>query len=377
MGMKHITKPARATVMLIVAVCAAAFVVVSGNPADAWFGEQATAAYSDPAEALTLASEWLVKTHQNSDGGFTSFSTGANLAPSDVGGTVDAILAIAEAGGEVAGPIGYLADHLADVSAYAQEDGSASGKLILALVAAGENPADFGGSDYVAFLNGHLADEGHYDLDTAYGQALAVLGADAAGVDVPAGAADWLVAQQASEGELTGSWNDGFGTAGNADATALATVALLASGRQADDPPVEQAVTFLAGSQLPTSGWEYGPGLGENANSTALVIEALTALGYDVSSSGGRWAKGGRSPLIALLSWQAPSGAFQTDLGQGRSDDFYATVQSMPALAAAPSVSQQGPPAAGGDSPLPWILIGVVIVLVAGAALLYFRKPRT
>lgn len=374
--MNHIAKPARTTIMLILAVCASVFVVVAGRPADASSKAYVTAVYADPAGALAMASEWLVKTHQNGDGGFTSFSTGANLAPSDVGGTVDALLAIAEAGGEVAGPIGYLGEHLAEVNAYAQADGSASGKLILALVAAGENPADYGGSDYAAILNGHLTDEGRFDVDTAYGQALAMLGAAAAGIEVPTGAADWLVAQQAQEGEFSGSWDDGFGTAGNADATALATRALLASGHVIGDSPLERAVSFLSESQLPSGGWEYGAGLGENANSTALIVQALTTLGFDVSSSEGQWAAGDRTPLAALLSWQASTGAFQADFGEGRSDDFFATVQSIPALAAASTATGQAPPVAGGDSLLPWILIGVMLALIAGAVLLYYRYPR-
>ena len=49
--------------------------------------------FPDPQQSGMQAIEWLKTTHQNDDGGFSSFSGGANLAPSDVGGTVDALLA--------------------------------------------------------------------------------------------------------------------------------------------------------------------------------------------------------------------------------------------------------------------------------------------
>jgi hypothetical protein len=43
--------------------------------------------------------------------------------------------------------------------------------------------------------------------------------------------------------------------------------------------------------------------------------------------------KGNVTPLLALLSFQSVSGAFQADYGQGPFDDFYATVQAIPAAA--------------------------------------------
>lgn len=333
-----------------------------------------------PAVALTAAAEWLVATHQNSDGGFTSFSTGANNAPSDVGGTVDALLALAATDRDVSAQIAYLTADAEAVAAYAGQDGSTAGKLALALAAADEDPGDFGGQNYVVRLTEHLSPTGQYGVTNAFNQALALLGLAAAGESAPETAVAWLTGLQATEGDLAGSWDDGFGTAGNADATAMAVLALLRGGFDPSDPAIQTALDFLSRTQLASGGWEYGAGFGENANSTALVIQALAVAGEDLDSQDGRWSKGGRTPIDALLSWQSASGAFQADLGSGRADDFFATVQAIPALAAATAASSEGvsgPAIASGNSPLPYIVIGLVAWLVFAAAVAYLKKDRS
>jgi hypothetical protein len=87
---------------------------------------------------------------------------------------------------------------------------------------------------------------------------------------------------------------------------------------------------------LPTAGWEYGPGFGDNANSTALVVQALAVTGNNYYEDDGPWAQNGHSPLTALLNWQNSTGAFQADLGQGPFDDFFSTVQAIPAAKGIP-----------------------------------------
>jgi hypothetical protein len=65
-----------------------------------------------------------------------------------------------------------------------------------------------------------------------------------------------------------------------------------------------------------------------------MVVQTLNMLGEDVTSSESDWAvDDGTSPMTALLAWQnAETGAFQADFGEGRSDNLYATVQSLLAL---------------------------------------------
>lgn len=285
---------------------------------------------STPADA---AATWLITTHQNNDGGYTSFSAGANQAPSDVGGTVDVLLALAAAGADTTEPVAYLQSDPDALAAYATQSGGAAGKLVLALASAGPNPRDIGGADLVVSLTDHLSPTGSYNASTAFDQSLALLALAAAKEPIPAEAIEWLVALQATEGETAGSWDDGFGTTGNPDNTAMAIMALLASGLAADETPIAAAREFLAQAQLPTGGWGYAPGLPESANSTALVIQALRALGEDFITPGNEWQQPEDGPVDALLAWQSETGAFQADFGSGRFDDFFTTVQAIPAVA--------------------------------------------
>jgi hypothetical protein len=296
---------------------------------------------SDYGAALSSASDWLISTHQNQDGGYTSFSLGADTSPSDVGGTVDALLALLPAGSEFEPPLNYLRENIEQSAQYAATDGSTVGKLILALVSAGENPREFSGQNFVLTLTEHLSPTGQYGVNSAFNQSLAILGSVAADEPVPDIAIDWLLGLQAKEGELAGSWDDGYGTAGNADSTAVAMIALANSDHQSAENAITGAKTFLNQSQLDSGGWEYGPGYGENANTTAMVLQALVELGEDFSSPESPWANGGITPLSALLAWQGEEGAFQADFGEGRFEDFFSTVQAMPALASLPEMSVQ------------------------------------
>ncbi len=301
---------------------------------DAALVSQDDVSFADQREAVNASVVWLIRTHQNPDGGYgVDFNTG--LPASNVGATVDAIIAISSGGFNPAAPfpnkdmtpIAYLAARPDDMLAFAATSGGAAGKIVLALTSANQNARDFAGQDWVAVVSDYYdASTGQYAA-TAFNQALAILALSAVDAPVPADALKWLIDQQA----VDGSWNDGFGTNQNADTTALAIMALLATGGQPDDQAPAEATIFLANAQTPTGGWEYGPGFGENANSTALVVQALSALGEDFYSTAGDWDKDGVTPLLALLAWQNSNGAFQTDFGQGRFDDFFSTVQAIPA----------------------------------------------
>jgi hypothetical protein len=286
----------------------------------------------------------LVQTHQNSDGGYTAFSSGADIAPSDVAGTVDALIALGASGHNPAAPfpdrdatpIGYLRDNADAVAAYAGQDGGSAGKLLLALTMAGEDPRDFAAYNFVISLTAQLSSTGQLGTSNAFNQSLALLALSAVHEPAPASAREWLLGLQLPDGELAGSWDDGFGTQGNTDATAIAVMALLASGSTPEDPEIVAARDFLARNQRPEGDWAYGPGLGGSANSTALVLQALSALGEDFYTSDSPFAQNGNAPLAALLAWQDVSGAFQADFGSGRFNDFFSTVQSIPALTGKP-----------------------------------------
>lgn len=325
--------------------------------------------FATPAEAIDWGVKWLVESHQNSDGGFTSFSGGRDLAASDVGGTVDGLIALGRSGRDTHDPLAYLEAHPQELLTYTAQNGGTAGKLILALTAADQDARDFAGQNFVIQLTQQLSPTGQFGVTDAFNQSLAILALGAVDEPIPAGSVTWLLSLQATEGEIAGSWDDGYGTLGNPDATAMAILALQAAGRPDDDPAIVAAIDFLGRVQLPLSGWEYGPGFGENPNTIALVLQALQAVGEVVDQPDSPWAKDGLTPLRLLMSWQADNGAFQADFGSGRVDDFFSTTQALPAVALFAE------PVNRGFSPLiAWILIVLALGGAVGLRLWASRK---
>ena len=291
---------------------------------------------SDQNEAaVNAAVSWLIENNQNDDGGYgVNFETGDPA--STPASTLDAILAIAGGGfdpdvlseGRSATPVSYLSDNIDPLTEFAEGSGGNAGKVILALTAANQDTQNFAMNNWVLTLTEQYSAAGQFNTPDAFNQSLAIMALTAVNEPVPEAAVKWLKDQQASDG----SWDDGFGTLQNADATAMSIMALAAAGVPSADPELTKGLEFLAASQLPTGGWEYGPGFGENANSTALVVQALAAAGKNYYEDDGPWGQDGHSPLSALLNWQNDTGAFQADFGQGPFDDFFSTVQAIPAV---------------------------------------------
>ncbi len=289
--------------------------------------------FPDQRQAVAEAVDWLVTTHQNDDGGYTNFSSGANLGASGVSGSLDAVQAIAAAGynpaatypGKTSNPIAYLQSNAADVADYAASGGGAAGKVILGLTAANQDPYDFMGYNFVISLTTQLSPTGQYGTAEAFDQSLALQALAVVRETTPVSATQWLKDQQAANG----SWSSyGFESV---DATSMAIMALVAQGEAISSTTLANATTYLADAQLPTGGWDGG--FGENANSTGLAVQALSALGENFYAASGNWSQGGNTPLSALLNFQNTTGAFQSDWGSGPFDDFFATVQAVPAAA--------------------------------------------
>ena len=296
--------------------------------------------FPDQRDSAASAVTWLYQENQNSDGGF-GIDFGTGLPASAIESTLDAMIATSAAGynshaiyfAADKSAIDYLADHAADLVTFAEVGGGTNGKVIMALASANENARDFAGHDYVAQLIAQYEPSGSYNNATAFYQAISIMALLQVGEPVEEKALQWLEDLQADDG----SWDDGFGTPRNPDATAMAVMGLLAAGAEPSDPGIAAALEFLADSQLESGGWEYGTGFGENANSTALVVQALSAAGEDFHAATGEWAKNGVSPLMALLSWQNTNGAYQADIfGQGKLDNFFATAQAIPASVGKP-----------------------------------------
>jgi hypothetical protein len=284
------------------------------------------------AADVDAALEYL-RTQQNDDGGF-----GSGFSPdSTLGSTADALLAILAAGAVPAAfdqdgntPVTYLQAHAPSATT-----GGDLSKLILAAVAAGENPREFGGVDSVAKLEGMIGADGLIggEADTFVSHVLAVLALASVERPVPAGAVAHIEAAQQEGGSW--AWDGSSETAGDTNTTAFALEALVAAGAAADDGAVTLALAYYEGIQNDDGGWPYqNPsdyGTATDTNSTAVTIQALVAVGQD--PAGEVWTSAaGNTPLMALESLQNESGAFAWQAAIP-DDNLLATVQALPALA--------------------------------------------
>jgi prenyltransferase beta subunit len=284
------------------------------------------------AADVNAAVDYL-KDQQNADGGF-----GSGFSPdSTISSTADALLAIVAAGGDVAAfdqggntPQTYLADHAASA-------GTAGdlAKLIMAAVAAGQNPREFGGVDSVAKLEGMAGADGRIGgaKDTFVSHVLAVLSLASARRPIPAAALALIEAGQQENGGW--AWDGSASTAADTNTTAFAVQALVAAGDPPDGEAVTKALAYYRGIQNEDGGWPYqNPsdyGTATDANSTAVTIQALIAAGQD--PAGSEWTTpGGGSPLAALEGFQNASGAFAWQAATP-DDNLLATIQALPALA--------------------------------------------
>ena len=320
------------------------------------------------AADATAALDYL-KTQQNADGGF-----GSGFSPdSALSSTADAVLAIVAAGGDPAAfdkggntPLTYLASQAPSAAA-----GGDLAKLILAATAAGQNPRQFGGVDSVAKLEALIGTDGKIGAaaDTFFGHCLAVLALKSAERPVPAAAVDLIKAAQQTGGGW--AWDGSTATAADTNTTALAVQALAAAGEAPTGKAIAQALSYYQGIQNDDGGWPYQSpssfGTATDANSTAVTIQAILAAGQD--PSGAEWTTAtGQTPVAVLEALQNPSGAFAWQ-ATARDDNLLATVQALPALAGKPfplATMAAGPAAA----PAP-----VSTLPVTGGPAIYLALP--
>lgn len=272
--------------------------------------------------AAEEALQWL-RAQQQPDGSFDAgFGHPAGL-------TCDAVLAIVAAGGDpanwsTAAGQPTMIDYLANTGSEFAIDAATTGKLIVALTAAGHDPRDYS-SDWVAHLQSFEDASGAYDPGSV-GQAWAMLALQAAGEEVPLAAIEVLKSYQLE----TGAWASAFGP--DNDTVSIALQALVAANEVRNSPAIENALAFLHEQQNEDGGFpaikpsEWGTD--SNANSTAYVIMALLAVGEDVASD--QWKKPGGDPMSALLSLQAEDGKIEFQPGIG--EPLLSTIQSIPAL---------------------------------------------
>ncbi len=260
-----------------------------------------------PEDAARRAVAWL-RPMQNPDGGY-----------GDVAQTAAVLHALGDADVDVSQWRNRLGVSILDylqprADEFAQASPANAGRLIVALVAGGQDPRAFGGVNLLSRL------QDQYDptrnryggrAATVVDQAWAAMALVALREPVPEVVVQTLL--DAETGEA------GWGPTGRPDVetTALVIAALIASGRPADSPPLLRAVGVLTLAQDASAGFTRAPGCGcpPDTLSTSRAVQVILMTGRDPLAP--NWRRSGRLPTDWLRFQQDQNG------GLGRTDFAY------------------------------------------------------
>ncbi len=253
--------------------------------------------YATSDSQISSALDYL-HSQQDSTGKIDNFATSAWV-----------VMAIAAAGENPAdwkvGSNPSIVDYLA-ANAGSASSASDYSRMLLAIAAAGEDPTNFGGRDFVALLEAQHNNSQIGDVKLLNDDFWGVMGLVAAGED-PASSntiQDSLAFILANQNQ-DGGWSWGVGSDSDVDDTAAAIMALISAGENPASAAINKATAYLATTQMANGGFEsWGS---TNADTDSWGICALVAAGKDPTS----WENtSGNSPVDDLLSFQQAGGAF-------------------------------------------------------------------
>ena len=203
-------------------------------------------------------------------------------------------------------------------------------RMILAVVAAGENPGNFGGVDFVAALRSLYDGTQVGDaalLNDDFSAVLALVSAgESPGSEIITSLTSFIKSNRNSDG----GWSWGVGGDSDVDDTAVAIMALIAAGESPDSAAVTGGLTYIKSQQSDNGGFlSWGA---TNPSTDSWAIGAIVAAGQD--PEGGDWKKGSNTPVDDLLGFQnTTDGSFPDYLGN---PDPWTTSYAIPALLGTP-----------------------------------------
>lgn len=277
-------------------------------------GVAVVAAQAVPPPAAARAGEYLVRA-QLADG-----SWGTSAPAEEVADGVSGLVAAGVVGAPLTKALNYIAAHgPADA-----DRPSHTARVVLALVAAGRNPRDFGRVDYVGRLRTYYnPNNGNYDA-IAEPNALAMLALVAAKEPVPEKAVTALQSRQCGDGGFPRS---GCLFGSGIEPTALVLSALAAAKVGPSDPVMEKGLGYLHAAQNTDAGF----GRPTAALATALAVNAIVTMGEDPKAVA--WRKSPTTdPLTALAALQESNGGLRADTSTPMPDPL-TTAQALPGFA--------------------------------------------
>ena len=205
-------------------------------------------------------------------------------------------------------------------------------RMILAVVAADENPGNFGGVDFVAALKALYDGTQVGDAMLVWDDFSAVLALVAAGEspnsEIIQNTLSFIKSCQQPDGGWGYDVNASWGT--DVDSTAAAIMALIAAGESPDLVAVTGGLSYIKSQQADSGGFlSWGT---TNPSTDSWAIDAIVAAGQDPTSAS--WTKNGTTPVDDLLGFQnATDGSFPDWMGN---PDPWTTSYALPALLGRP-----------------------------------------
>jgi len=316
--------------------------VLVGCAAAALFPAAVATPAAPPYTAMLEPTVQYLKGVQNQDGGFPSAPGGksvlmfsawvtmalaaAGINPQDQAqpGGVDAYTYLLQRAGELKPP----------TTEYE--------RTMLAVIATGTSPRDFGGLDLAALVLAQQLPEGGFRYQpgdkggSVNTTVFAILPLSTVAGDemrqANQRAVDWLLTVQSKDG----GWPIYPKGQSNTDITASVIEALHAAGRSGTAAET-RAWEFIDSRQGPGGGYGQGPGpIDENTASTAWVAQAMWAAGIDPAT---RRSKAGNSPLDYLAKMQQPDGSIkwmEGDSPGANANPVWMTAYALPAFTGNP-----------------------------------------
>ena len=305
--MTAVRRPLVAGLLAAVLACA---IGGSGPPAHA----------SARGDAARKGADWIAG-EQADDGGF--FASGQRV--DQTAETLAAIVAGGVRGRPVTRAVSYLRKHAASGATR----GAYTGRIVAGLVAAGENPREFAGTDFVAKLDDQYdKGSGAYDTENLFTNLMGANGAVAVRKALPAKAAAYIGDNACSKGGF--GFQNGCAEGPDVDTSAWVINVLVAAGRKSD-PAVDSARTYILSVQRDDGGFGFTQDKSTSADSTGLVLSAIEALGERTTKAPWRRGDGG-DPVKALLPLQHSSGGFRF-VSSSKSPNALSTMNAVPGLA--------------------------------------------